>query len=335
VIGKVHHIAIAVHSISGALPAFADALGLTVTHTEEVDSQGVRVAILPVGATWLELIEPLDEASPVGRFLSRHGEGIHHICFEVDDLEATLAQLKEHGMRLVDDKPRQGVEGARIAFVHPASTHGVLIELHDRCSVAPLTGEGEMPLATGSPHHLPESDGSRGLERGIVQVYTGNGKGKTTAALGLALRAAGQGLRVHIVQFMKGWPYYGELGALQHQPNITLVQFGRAGFVNRQNPDPEDVQRAQEALRHSLDVLHDGQYDVVILDEINVALDFHLVSLEQVLGLFEARPPHVELVLTGRNAHPQVIARADLVTEMVEVKHPYSTGVQGRKGIEY
>jgi cob(I)alamin adenosyltransferase len=125
------------------------------------------------------------------------------------------------------------------------------------------------------------------------------------------------------------------LGALQHQPNITLVQFGRAGFVNRQNPDPEDVERAQEALRHSLDVLHNGQYDVVILDEINVALDFHLVSLEQVLGLFEARPPHVELVLTGRNAHPQVIARADLVTEMVEVKHTYSTGVQGRKGIEY
>jgi len=184
-----------------------------------------------------------------------------------------------------------------------------------------------MPLATRSP--------SCGLERGMVQVYTGGGKGKTTAALGLALRAAGQGLRVYIVQFMKGWPYYGELGALQHQPNITLVQFGRAQFVNRQNPAPEDVQQAEEALRHGLDVLRKGQYDVVILDEINVALDFHLVSLEQVLALFEARPPHVELVLTGRNAHPQVIAQADLVTEMVEVKHPYSSGVQGRKGIEY
>ena len=113
------------------------------------------------------------------------------------------------------------------------------------------------------------------------------------------------------------------------------MQFGRAQFVNRQNPAPEDMQQAQEALRHGLDVLRKGQYDVVILDEINVALDFHLVSLEQVLALFEARPPHVELVLTGRNAHPQVIAQADLVTEMVEVKHPYSSGVQGRKGIEY
>jgi methylmalonyl-CoA/ethylmalonyl-CoA epimerase len=131
-IGRVHHIAIAVQSISTALPAFADALGLTVTHTEEVASQGVRVAVLPVGATWLELIEPMGEASPIRRFLSHHGEGIHHICFEVDDLEATLEQLKERGMRLVDDKPRRGVEGARIAFVHPSSTHGVLIELHER-----------------------------------------------------------------------------------------------------------------------------------------------------------------------------------------------------------
>jgi methylmalonyl-CoA/ethylmalonyl-CoA epimerase len=131
-IGRVHHIAIAVDSIAAALPAFADALGLTVTHTEEVDSQGVRVAVLAVGATWLELVEPMNEASPIRRFLSRHGEGIHHICFEVDDLKATLEQLKERGMRLVDDKPRRGVEGARIAFVHPSSTHGVLIELHER-----------------------------------------------------------------------------------------------------------------------------------------------------------------------------------------------------------
>lgn len=184
-----------------------------------------------------------------------------------------------------------------------------------------------MPLAMRSPFC--------GLERGMVQVYTGGGKGKTTAALGLALRAAGHGLRVCIVQFMKGWPYYGELGALRHQPNITLVQFGRAEFVSRQNPAPEDVQQAEEALLHSLDVLHKGQYDVVILDEINVALDYKLVSLEQVQEIIEARPPHVELVLTGRNAHPQVIARADLVTEMVEVKHPYSTGVKGRRGIEY
>jgi methylmalonyl-CoA/ethylmalonyl-CoA epimerase len=130
-IGKVHHIAIAVQSIAAALPAF-DALGLTVTHTEEVEGQGVRVAVLPVGETWLELVEPTNPTGAVARFLQRQGEGIHHICFEVDDLEATLAQLKEHGLRLVDDKPRQGAGGARIAFVHPSSTHGALIELHEK-----------------------------------------------------------------------------------------------------------------------------------------------------------------------------------------------------------
>ncbi len=130
-IGKVHHIAIAVQSITAAVPAF-DALGLAVTHTEEVQGQGVRVAILPVGETWLELVEPTNPASAVARFLQRQGEGIHHICFEVDDLEATMTELKGHGMRLVDDKPRQGVGGARIAFVHPSSTHGVLVELHEK-----------------------------------------------------------------------------------------------------------------------------------------------------------------------------------------------------------
>ncbi|MBM4431099.1 MAG: cob(I)yrinic acid a,c-diamide adenosyltransferase, partial [Chloroflexi bacterium] len=170
---------------------------------------------------------------------------------------------------------------------------------------------------------------------GLVQVYTGDGKGKTTAALGLALRAAGQGLQVYIVQFMKGWPDYGELVALRHQPNITLVQFGRPDFVDRDNPDPRDVQMAQEALQHVLDVLSDGRYDVVVLDEINVALDYGLLSLQRVLALLEAKPGHVELVLTGRNAHPEVIRRADLVTEMRLIKHPYEAGIAGRRGIEY
>jgi cob(I)alamin adenosyltransferase len=173
------------------------------------------------------------------------------------------------------------------------------------------------------------------LERGLIQVYTGDGKGKTTAALGLALRAAGHGLRVYLVHFMTGWPHYGELSALAAHPNITLVQFGRPNFVNRKHPDPQDIRLAQEAYQHSLDLLTNGQYDVVILDEINVALDYGLISLEQVLALFDAKPPHVELVLTGRNAHPQLIDRADLVTEMREIKHPYRSGIDGRKGIEY
>lgn len=173
------------------------------------------------------------------------------------------------------------------------------------------------------------------LERGLIQVYTGDGKGKTTAALGLALRAAGHGLQVYIVQFMKGWPHYGELVSLAALPNITLIQFGRPNFVHREHPDPRDIHLAQEAYQHSLDILTKGQYDVIILDEINVALDYHLISLEQVLALLDVKPPHVELVLTGRSAHPQVLERAHLVTEMREMKHPYQSGIEGRKGIEY
>ncbi len=173
------------------------------------------------------------------------------------------------------------------------------------------------------------------LERSLIQVYTGLGKGKTTAALGLALRAAGQGLKVYIIQFMKGWPDYGELVSVEKLPNITLRQFGRPEFVDRDNPDPEDVRQAHQALHHASQVITDGQYDVVILDEINVAVDFGLIGLGEVLGLLDAKPEKVELVLTGRYAHPEVVKRADLVTEMLDIKHPYAEGVVGRRGIEY
>jgi cob(I)alamin adenosyltransferase len=134
---------------------------------------------------------------------------------------------------------------------------------------------------------------------------------------------------------MKGWPDYGELVAVQHQPHITIVQFGGPDFVDRDDPDPRDVEQAQKALRYALDVLRAGHYDVLVLDEINVALDYSLVSLEQVMALLDAKPVPVELVLTGRGAHPAVIERADLVTEMRSVKHPYASGICARKGIEY
>jgi len=173
------------------------------------------------------------------------------------------------------------------------------------------------------------------LKQGLIQVYTGNGKGKTTAALGLALRAAGHGLRVVIIQFMKGWPHYGELTSLQHLPNVTLRQFGRPEFVDREHPDPEDVRLAHEALEHAGQVIVSGDYDLVILDEVNVALDYGLICLDGLLSLLDTRPEHVELVLTGRGAHPQIIQRADLVTEMLAIKHPYDARVAGRKGIEY
>jgi len=171
--------------------------------------------------------------------------------------------------------------------------------------------------------------------KGLVQVYTGDGKGKTTAALGLALRAAGQGLKVYIIQFMKGWPFYGELEAVKHIPNLTLRQFGRPDFVDKANPDPTDIRLAQEALDHARQVVMAGEHDVVVLDEINVALDFGLIPLADVLELIADRPPHVELVLTGRYAPREIIARADLVTEMLQIKHPYTQGVEARKGIEF
>jgi len=173
------------------------------------------------------------------------------------------------------------------------------------------------------------------LEKGLIQVYTGPGKGKTTAALGLALRAAGQDMKVYIIQFMKGWPHYGELTSVEKLPNITLRQFGRPNFVDRDNPDPQDVEQAHQALDHARQILSSGDYDVLILDEINVALDYHLLGLHEVLTLLDSKPEKVELVLTGRGAHPEIVKRADLVTEMLDIKHPFDEGMKGRRGIEY
>ncbi len=171
--------------------------------------------------------------------------------------------------------------------------------------------------------------------KGLIQVLTGDGRGKTTAALGQAMRAAGHGFKVYIVQFMKGWPYYGELKTVGQHPNITIKQFGRPDFVDRDNPDPVDIEMAREALDHSREVVMSGEYDMVILDEVNVALEWKLIQLRDVLSLMEEKPEELELILTGRYAHPQVIARADLVTEMREIKHPYQKGVVGRRGIDY
>jgi len=173
------------------------------------------------------------------------------------------------------------------------------------------------------------------LNKGLIQVYTGQGKGKTTAALGLALRAAGQGLRVYIAQFMKGQPHSGELTALKKQPNITLRQFGRAGFVDPKNPAPEDIELARKGLAQSRHEIHSGRYDLVILDELNLVTSWGLVELEEVLSLIKEKPQGIELVLTGREAPPEVIALADLVTEMVEVKHPFQEGIASRRGIDY
>jgi cob(I)alamin adenosyltransferase len=173
------------------------------------------------------------------------------------------------------------------------------------------------------------------LDRGQVQVYTGNGKGKTTASLGLALRAVGRGLRVCMVQFIKGGGQYGEhLAAERLAPLLTIHQTGRDGWIYRDRLDPEDIRIAYEALELARAAITGGDYDLVILDEINGAAWFRLIAVDDILGLIAQRPDRVELVLTGRSADPRVIEAADLVTEMVEVKHYYQAGVQSRVGIE-
>jgi len=173
------------------------------------------------------------------------------------------------------------------------------------------------------------------LEKGLVQVYTGDGKGKTSAAFGLALRAIGRGLKVYVIQFIKGGFDYGELYIVDKLPNLTLKAFGRGQFVTRKPPDNVDVELAEEAFALAKKVVESGEYDLVILDEINVALNLNLLSLEKVLELIKNKPKHVELVLTGRYAPNEIIEVADLVTEMREVKHPYRRGCLAREGIDY
>jgi cob(I)alamin adenosyltransferase len=173
------------------------------------------------------------------------------------------------------------------------------------------------------------------LEKGLVQVYTGNGKGKTSAAFGLALRAVGNGLKVFIIQFIKGGFKYGELQAIKLLQNIELKAFGRGKFVTCMPPDKEDVNMAKEGLELAKKIVAGGDYDIVILDEVNVAIYLKLLTVDEVLNLIQGKPKHVELVLTGRNAPPEILKVADLVTEMKEVKHPYALGVPARKGIEY
>jgi cob(I)alamin adenosyltransferase len=177
--------------------------------------------------------------------------------------------------------------------------------------------------------------GSVKLSKGCIQVYTGNGKGKTTAALGLAFRAAGRELMVCMIQFMKGGGPYGEhLAAPRLAPWLTIVQTGREGWVNKDHPDPEDKRLAAEALQTAKSALTGGKYDLIILDEINGAVSFGLLNVDEVLELIAMKPAGVELVLTGRNADEKIIEAADLVTEMREVKHYYKAGVTSRLGIE-
>jgi len=168
----------------------------------------------------------------------------------------------------------------------------------------------------------------------MVHVYTGDGKGKTTAALGLALRAVGHGYRVVVVQFMKGDLVYGEQKAARRIEGLEIRQFGRKEFVDRKNPANVDRDLARKGLEYARRVLTDGKHDVVILDELNVALDWKLVTLEEVLSLIREKAPGTELVITGRYARPQVMELADYVTEMREISHPFRKGYLCAKGVD-
>lgn len=171
--------------------------------------------------------------------------------------------------------------------------------------------------------------------KGYIQVYTGNGKGKTTAAIGLAVRAAGHKEKTFIGQFLKGQDY-GELHAVKNlSPLITIEQFGRKGFYHvTKDPDEEDIQSAKNGLDKCEKAMLSGKYRIIILDEINVTIYFNLLSEKDIHSFLDKKPKDVELVLTGRYAPDSFIKRADLVTEMKEVKHYYEKGIQARKGIE-
>ena len=169
---------------------------------------------------------------------------------------------------------------------------------------------------------------------GYVHIYTGDGKGKTTAALGLLLRARGAGLRVYVAQFLKA-SATSEIKALQARlPEVKVERFGGRHFVMGR-PTPRDIQRAQKGLARLRRAVLGGAYDLVIADEINVAVKMGLIAVQDVLALLDARPAGVELVLTGRGADRRLVRRADLVTEMRNLKHYFDRGVRARRGIEW
>ncbi|MDD2234464.1 MAG: cob(I)yrinic acid a,c-diamide adenosyltransferase [Desulfitobacteriaceae bacterium] len=172
------------------------------------------------------------------------------------------------------------------------------------------------------------------MEKGYIHLYTGDGKGKTTAAFGLAVRAVCYGKKVYIGQFVKDMKYH-ENKIAGYLPNITIEQLGVGCFIDKP-PDKIDKEVAEKALQKCAEIMNKGKYDIVILDEINIALYFNLITVEDVIKALESRAYHVEVILTGRYAPEELIAKADLVTEMNEIKHYYNTeGVLSRPGIDW
>jgi len=192
------------------------------------------------------------------------------------------------------------------------------------------------------------------MNKGLIIVITGDGKGKTTSALGLALRSIGQGNKVLMIQFLKGARSYGEIKSSGRlSPDFEIIQVGKdcvysersreryqcetcdfLCHVNPTNPNPQDRQAAEQGLRLAQEKVKSGLYQMVILDEINYAISYGLIPLDGVTRLLREKPPETHLILTGRGAHPEIIKMADLVTEMLEIKHPFQKGIKSIKGID-
>jgi cob(I)alamin adenosyltransferase len=186
--------------------------------------------------------------------------------------------------------------------------------------------------------NTPERNGStEEQERGYIIVLTGNGKGKTTSAMGMAMRAMGHGTKVIMLQFLKGTWRYGELETAKRlAPDFSIHPLG-SGFVHvdPENPDPADIETARKAWEICKEALFSGKYGMIIFDEINNAIAYGLLPVDEVLEALKKRPQNLHVVLTGRDAHPRLLEMADLVTEVTEVRHPYRKGAAVRKGIEY
>lgn len=180
--------------------------------------------------------------------------------------------------------------------------------------------------------HTPQASSDR---KGLVEVFTGDGKGKTSAALGAVLRALGHDFRVCIIHFMKGNYPYGEQKTLASLPNVTVSVFGTPGFVDPRNVQEEDKSEARKALEAGREAMLSGKYELVVLDEVNVASAWGLVGVDEVIKLIEDKPAGVELILTGRYADRRLVRVADLVTEMVAIKHPFDEGIEARPGLDY
>ncbi len=175
------------------------------------------------------------------------------------------------------------------------------------------------------------------LKNGLIIVFTGNGKGKTTAAMGQALRAVGQGMKVLMLQFIKGTWEYGELESIKRlDPDFVIRPLGK-GFIRSKSKldDKEAIENINQSWKQAENEIHSDRYDMVILDEINYVIDFGMLPVDKMLTLLEKKPSRLHIVLTGRNAHDKVIEKADLVTEMKEIKHQYSKGIKAQKGIEF